>query len=118
MDTSPVVCCSTSLSSDHVIPASQGLHGEMVAKQPSIQLAGKREQAASPKGPCSTIRAPSACSAAANLMRVIAGRWEARIGIPGSKHVYLGLFEAEETAAQACKSQMQHVVRKFANLGV
>lgn len=30
-----------------------------------------------------------------------AGRWEARIGIPGSKHIYLGLFNAEKEAAQA-----------------
>ena len=30
-----------------------------------------------------------------------AGRWEARIGIPGSKHIYLGLFNQEKEAAQA-----------------
>ncbi|KAL0032426.1 hypothetical protein WJX79_010970 [Trebouxia sp. C0005] len=29
------------------------------------------------------------------------GRWEARIGIPGSKHIYLGLFNQEKEAAQA-----------------
>jgi len=29
------------------------------------------------------------------------GRWEARIGIPGSKHVYLGLYPEERQAAQA-----------------
>lgn len=29
------------------------------------------------------------------------GRWEARIGIPGSKHVYLGLFQEEKDAATA-----------------
>lgn len=29
------------------------------------------------------------------------GRWEARIGIPGSKHVYLGLFADEKEAARA-----------------
>ena len=29
------------------------------------------------------------------------GRWEARIGIPGSKHVYLGLFVDEKEAARA-----------------
>lgn len=29
------------------------------------------------------------------------GRWEARIGIPGSKHVYLGLYMEEKEAAQA-----------------
>lgn len=29
------------------------------------------------------------------------GRWEARIGIPGSKHVYLGLYMEEREAAQA-----------------
>ncbi|KAL3156804.1 hypothetical protein ABBQ38_001075 [Trebouxia sp. C0009 RCD-2024] len=29
------------------------------------------------------------------------GRWEARIGIPGSKHIYLGLFNLEKEAAQA-----------------
>lgn len=29
------------------------------------------------------------------------GRWESRIGIPGSKHIYLGLFEAEREAAKA-----------------
>ena len=32
---------------------------------------------------------------------LIAGRWEARIGIPGSKHIYLGLFNLEKEAAQA-----------------
>ena len=30
-----------------------------------------------------------------------AARWEARIGIPGSKHIYLGLFHLEKEAAQA-----------------
>ncbi|EFJ45630.1 pathogenesis-related genes transcriptional activator [Volvox carteri f. nagariensis] len=29
----------------------------------------------------------------------LSGRWEARIGIPGSKHIYLGLFESERDAA-------------------
>ncbi|KAK9846199.1 hypothetical protein WJX84_011506 [Apatococcus fuscideae] len=29
-----------------------------------------------------------------------AGRWESRIGIPGSRHIYLGLFGNEETAAR------------------
>ena len=29
------------------------------------------------------------------------GRWEARIGVPGAKHVYLGLFSHEKEAAQA-----------------
>jgi hypothetical protein len=29
------------------------------------------------------------------------GRWEARIGIPGSRHVYLGLYEGEGEAARA-----------------
>lgn len=29
------------------------------------------------------------------------GRWEARIGMPGSKHIYLGLFNEEQMAAQA-----------------
>ncbi|KAK9863786.1 hypothetical protein WJX84_011368 [Apatococcus fuscideae] len=28
------------------------------------------------------------------------GRWEARIGIPGSRHIYLGLFNNEEMAAR------------------
>lgn len=32
---------------------------------------------------------------------VCVGRWEARIGIPGSKHIYLGLFNLEKEAAQA-----------------
>lgn len=32
---------------------------------------------------------------------VCAGRWEARIGIPGSKHIYLGLYNMEKEAAQA-----------------
>ena len=34
-------------------------------------------------------------------MCLCAGRWEARIGIPGSKHIYLGLFNLEKEAAQA-----------------
>ncbi|GAX86316.1 hypothetical protein CEUSTIGMA_g13728.t1 [Chlamydomonas eustigma] len=29
------------------------------------------------------------------------GRWESRIGIPGSKHIYLGLFPDEASAARA-----------------
>eukprot|EP00775_Hariotina_reticulata_P005945 gene5945-6184_t len=29
------------------------------------------------------------------------GRWESRIGIPGSRHVYLGLYGAESAAARA-----------------
>ena len=29
------------------------------------------------------------------------GRWEARIGIPGSKHIYLGLHSDEDGAARA-----------------
>lgn len=29
------------------------------------------------------------------------GRWEARIGVPGSKHIYLGLFNEEEEAGRA-----------------
>lgn len=29
------------------------------------------------------------------------GRWESRIGIPGSKHIYLGLYEDEKDAAKA-----------------
>lgn len=30
-----------------------------------------------------------------------AGRWESRIGVPGSKHIYLGLFGDEKDAARA-----------------
>lgn len=29
------------------------------------------------------------------------GRWEARIGVPGAKHIYLGLFAEEKDAAKA-----------------
>jgi len=29
------------------------------------------------------------------------GRWEARLGVPGQRHCYLGLFPDEETAARA-----------------
>ena len=35
------------------------------------------------------------------ISRHLAGRFEARIGISGSKHVYLGLFVAEIEAARA-----------------
>lgn len=28
------------------------------------------------------------------------GRWESRIGIPGSKHIYLGLYDDEKEAAR------------------
>ena len=44
---------------------------------------------------------PCSSSLVPELQRT-AGRWEARIGIPGSKHIYLGLFEAEQDAACAC----------------
>ena len=29
------------------------------------------------------------------------GRWEARIGVPGSKHIYLGLYDRDNNAAKA-----------------
>jgi hypothetical protein len=29
------------------------------------------------------------------------GRWEARLGVPGSRHIYLGLFTDESEAARA-----------------
>ncbi|KAI3428770.1 hypothetical protein D9Q98_007591 [Chlorella vulgaris] len=35
------------------------------------------------------------------VVRHPTGRWEARVGIPGSKHVYLGLFQKEAEAAVA-----------------
>ena len=35
-----------------------------------------------------------------------AGRWEARIGIPGSKHIYLGLHNSEDSAAKAYDSAL------------
>ena len=44
------------------------------------------------------------CSAPSPLTPVAgledAERWEARIGIPGSKHIYLGLFNEEREAAR------------------
>lgn len=40
-------------------------------------------------------------SAFRGVTRHPTGRWEARIGIPGSKHVYLGLFTEEVGAARA-----------------
>lgn len=41
----------------------------------------------------STIQEPTCCD--------LAGRFEARIGIAGSKHIYLGLFSAESEAARS-----------------
>ncbi len=35
------------------------------------------------------------------LITGTAGRWEARIGLPGNKHVYLGQFNDEAEAARA-----------------
>ena len=38
------------------------------------------------------------------------GRWEARIGIPGSKHIYLGLHDDEDSAAKAYDSALVSLV--------
>ena len=42
------------------------------------------------------------------------GRWEARIGVPGSKHIYLGLHDSGDEAAKAYDSAL--VSNLFSNL--
>ena len=34
-----------------------------------------------------------------------AGRWEARIGIPGSRHIYLGLYNEEREVRRHLRAQ-------------
>lgn len=48
-----------------------------------------KENKSKKKGKCGEKKIP-ACT----------GRWESRIGIPGSRHLYLGLFESETEAAK------------------
>ena len=42
------------------------------------------------------------------------GRWEARIGVPGSKHIYLGLHDSGDEAAKAYDSALVSIL--FSNL--
>lgn len=49
-----------------------------------------------------------------------AGRWEARVGIPGCRHVFLGLFANQEEAARAYDAALvrlrgRSAVTNFAN---
>ena len=44
-------------------------------------------------------------------------KWEARLGVPGSKHVYLGLFNEEAEAARAYDRALVQLRGQQARLG-
>jgi hypothetical protein len=78
-----------------------------VGQDPSAWSAGlswKRVMRVASRGGVSARVSPDAalcclCNSSSNTPN--SDRWEARVGVPGSNHIYLGLWEKEEDAAKA-----------------